>query len=132
MTYDYPALLAWRANVSGENRPKYDLNVEYVKLNEQVGTNLINAYQKAKRVATVSSRDVYQDCFSNHYPDGMIRTILYDDPENDYPITKGVVRMKVPIAGFEFIPDPNDPNKCSCRQIIECGLGGYIPSYVTS
>jgi hypothetical protein len=44
VTYEYPALLAWRANVSGENRPKYDLNVEYVKLNEQIGTNLINAY----------------------------------------------------------------------------------------
>ena len=40
----------------------------------------------------------------------MIRTICYDNPDNDMPETKGVVRMKVPIAGFEFVPDPNNPN----------------------
>ena len=40
--------------------------------------------------------------------------------------------MDVPIAGFEFVPDPNDPNKCSCRQIIEFGLLGYIPGFVTA
>ena len=42
--YDLPALTAWRANVSGENRPKYDANVDYISLIEQIGTNFIKAY----------------------------------------------------------------------------------------
>ena len=32
--YNYPVLTAWRANVSGENRPKYDDNVNYIQLVE--------------------------------------------------------------------------------------------------
>jgi len=40
--------------------------------------------------------------------------------------------MIVPIAGLELVPDPNDPNKCSVRQIIEFGLQGYIPNFVTA
>ena len=39
--YDLPALLAWRAYVSGEIRPKYDANVKEVSLKEQIGTNFI-------------------------------------------------------------------------------------------
>ena len=27
LQYDYPAILAWRVNVSGEARPKYDRNI---------------------------------------------------------------------------------------------------------
>jgi|APSaa5957512535_1039671.scaffolds.fasta_scaffold338325_1 hypothetical protein len=52
----------------------------------------------------------------------MIRSVLFDNPEDDMPETSGVVRMKNPVAGFEFIPDPNDPNKCTCKEVIELGL----------
>ena len=44
----------------------------------------------------------------------MIRSVLYDNPEDDMPEVPGIVRMKLPICGFELIPDPNDPNKCTC------------------
>jgi len=67
------------------------------------------------RIATVAPRDVYQDVLSNHFPNGTIRSVLYDNPDDDLPLNNGVVRMNVPLAGFEFIPDPNDPNKCTCR-----------------
>lgn len=40
--------------------------------------------------------------------------------------------MVAPIAGIEVIPDPNDPNKCTCRQVIEFDLCGYIPGFVTA
>ena len=69
---------------------------------------------------------------SNHLPNGTIRSVIYQDPNDDWPEHDGVVRMDVPIAGFEFVPDPNDPNKCTCRQIIEFGLMGYIPGFVTN
>ena len=52
---------------------------------------------------------------SNHLPNGTIRSVLYQDPNDDWPEHDGIVRMDVPIAGFEFVPDPNDPNKCTCR-----------------
>ena len=55
---------------------------------------------------------------------------MYDLPDDDMPETNGVVRMRVPIAGFEFIPDAQDANKCTCKHIIECGLSGYIPNSV--
>jgi hypothetical protein len=90
----------------------------------------VTCYQKSKRIATVAARDIYQDVFSNHYPNGMIRTVLYQDPNEKHPDTKGVVRMVAPIAGFELVPDPNDPGKCSCRQIIEFDLKGKIPGFV--
>ena len=63
----------------------------------------------------MAPRDTYQDVLSNHYPGGIIRTVLYDNPEDDEPLTNGIVRMTVPIAGMEYVPDPNDPNKCTCR-----------------
>jgi len=34
VSYDYPAIVAWRDNVSSENRPKYDSNISEVKLIE--------------------------------------------------------------------------------------------------
>ena len=67
------------------------------------------------RVATVAPRDVYQDVLSNHFPNGTIRTVCYDIPEDDPPLTNGVVRMRVPMAGCEVVPDPNDPNKCTFK-----------------
>ena len=99
---------------------------------EQIGANLITVYQKSKRIATVAPRDAYQNVLSNHLPNGTIRTVLFQDPNDDWPEHPGIVRMDVPIAGFEFVPDPDDPNKCTCRQIIEFGLMGYIPGFVTN
>lgn len=80
----------------------------------------------------MAPRDVYEDVLSNHYPNGTIRTVCYDNPEDDLPVTNGVVRMIVPMAGFEFVPDPNDPNKCTLKFILECDLGGNIPIMVQS
>ena len=37
--------------------------------------------------------------------------------------------MNVPIAGLELTPDPEDPNKCFCRQVIEYEHGD-VPSYI--
>lgn len=54
--------------------------------------------------------------------------IAYDLP--DEPITKGRVRMRVPVGGLTLIPDPNDPGKCNLEQIIEADLGGTIPQWV--
>jgi hypothetical protein len=85
VSYEYPAIVAWRANVSGENRPKYDSNIAEVSLIEQLGTNFMQVYQRTRRIATVAPRDVYQHAFSNHYPNGMIRTVLYDNPDDDMP-----------------------------------------------
>jgi hypothetical protein len=70
----------------------------------------------------VAARDIYQNGFSNHYPDGTIRTVLYVDPNEDWPENSGIVRALAPIAGFEIVPDPQNPNKCHCRQVIEFDL----------
>jgi hypothetical protein len=59
----------------------------------------------------------------NHYLDGTIVTVFFDDPGNDLPVTSGFRRIRAPIGGFELIPD--GPNKCSVRQITELGLQGY-------
>ena len=49
---------------------------------------------------------------------------------DDYPQTKGIVRMNVPIGGVHYQPFKDDPNKCSVVSIMECDLGGNIPYWI--
>ena len=68
--------------------------------------------------------------FSKYLEDGTIVTVIYDQPEDKNPENIGVVRFRVPIAGFKIVPDPHDKNKCSCTQINEYNLGPNVPPYV--
>ena len=49
-------------------------------------------------------------------------TVIFDNPEDNSPEIQGIVRFRVPIAGFEIVPDPNDKNKCSVTEINEYNL----------
>ena len=49
---------------------------------------------------------------SNSYENGTIRSVLFMRTDDKFETYDGVVRMSVPIAGFEITPDQNDPNKC--------------------
>jgi hypothetical protein len=66
----------------------------------------------------------------NANEDGSCIITTFDNPENDYPEEEGCVRMTSPLAGFLFIPDKNDPNKCTATMVIEADLKGYVPGYV--
>lgn len=92
----------------------------------------MTVFQKSKRIATVAPRYAYQNGLFTVEPNGTFRVCLYQDPNAGFPDISGIVRMDVPIAGMEIVPDPNDANKCSVRQILEFGLGGYIPGFVTA
>lgn len=92
----------------------------------------MTVYQKSKRIATVAPRDAYQNALYTIESNGTIRCCLYQDPNSGLGETSGIVRMDVPIAGIEVVPDPNDENKCSVRQILEFNLKGYIPGFVTA
>jgi len=64
-----------------------------MKVTENVGTNFVIGYQRTYRILTVASRDLYQNAFWNGYPDGSVKSILWDTGDDDYPLEKNCVRM---------------------------------------
>ena len=44
MKFNFSALTVWRAILNAENRPKYDINVNYIQIVEEIGTNFYKTY----------------------------------------------------------------------------------------
>lgn len=124
---DFNPLTTFRAYSNIDLKLKCNKNVGEYKWLRRVGVNLHKGYQTTKKIMAVSSRDLYQYTFYNSYPDGSIKVVVF---ETDHPVTPGLIRMRMPMAGFHLKPDPSDPTKTIMNAIIEANLAGNIPKFV--
>ena len=127
---NHDPLTTYRLAGCCDMRSKYDKNIDYVKVINKLGVNLLVGYQRTLRILTVAPRDLYQEGICNCEADGTLWSVLYDTTGEEYPVEKGIVRMASPLAGFKFTPYPDDPTKCSVDLVIEADIGGNIPNWV--
>ena len=90
---------------------------------------MLIGYQCTFKVLTVASREIYQYSFMDVQRDGTIKCIFWEVP--DKPVTKGKVKMELPLAGVYFKPLKDDPRgKTQIVLYLEASLGGSIPAWV--
>lgn len=109
---------------------KTDPSIHSVELVKNIGVNFLLGYQRTKKIGPISSRDVYINVIWNYLENGSILTVVFNQSDNDFPLKKGCVRMKVPISGFYISPDPSNNQKCSIINLLEVSMEGKIPGYV--
>lgn len=110
---DFDALTTFYAQGSSELRQGFNKNLSVIKGVEQIGVNFAVAYLQTHKLMTLSPRDIYINFFYNVEPSGKITLVTFDETDVEYPEEEGYVRMKAPIGGFVFIPDKDDPTRCS-------------------
>ena len=102
---DYDTLTTLRAYLNKNSRTEYDLNFENCFQIKNIGCNLFEAIQITKsQFGVIKSRDFYQYIWYNIEKDGSINLIGVDIA--DRAESKDIIRMKVPIVGVRFEPDP--------------------------
>ena len=100
---------------------------------ENFGPNLITLYQRIYRIGFVAGRHIWQYSYVKILENGTFVMITNSIPqeENTYPQeATGLVEMDIRIGGL--IIEPIDGGQRSkVTFIIEGGLGGSIPNWVT-
>ena len=127
--FDHPPVVVMKGYLNKETRIAYDDNIQDAVTFGQPGANLFQSFQITRKIAIISSRDLYIHYWINVLPNGSYKLICH---EIDAPAVKGKVRMRMPIGGLTVNPDPNDPNKSIVEHIIEADLQGNIPQWVWS
>lgn len=129
---DFDTIRTARAYLDGATKVEMDKNIKDVECTQIVACNLYECWQITNAVLAVASRDVYQYYWIDIKSDNSIKIVSFDI--EDRPLAKSgkVVRMKIPMAGVLFIPDPEDSSKTILKCVIEGDMNGSIPNWVKS
>ena len=107
---EHNTVITARAYMDGPTKLEMDKNLKDVECTQIIGCNLYECWQITNSVLAVSSRDVYCHYWIDIAPDNSIKIISYSIDEKPAAKSGKVVRMRIPLAGITFSPDPADPS----------------------
>ena len=113
-TIEFNNLDVWRCINYNPWRPEWDKNADEIYFMKKVGIGAYHMYSRTKKIYVVAPREYLLDLFTFQEKDGTIIIIISsnDSLEKDLPdFKKGIIRANVPIGGWIFRPDPENPQR---------------------